>query len=349
MSLASLSALAILSDDKFGDEKDPILLDMLSVGLDLPFKEDIHGYIPLEGPVTVDDIRKVYALPQSTLARISSRSGDLRVLEAILKTGFDANSLKDYVSLPTLILLERYGVSFNKRDLEYRIDQCDNVLEYIADRVDPKEIRAHAIQFTLGKDTKQLQYLLSKTTPASIGPIEVFSSTTLADVVVLQKQNYIITGLRNMTKESNEELFELLLQLGDIPDSAVLYSAIVNKNKKLVFRLMEEFGIIPDIEDLQVVVEGGELELIRMVYSSELAKDECLTQFAVHNLDTLKFLIELGESVGWCTLHAAMEQQSYEVVEFLLKNYPETKEYIDSAYLLAEGDDRLIHLLNQYL
>jgi hypothetical protein len=78
MSLAVLSARSILSDS-IG----PILLDMLSVGLDLPFKEDIHEYIPLEGDITVNDIRKVYALPQFTLAHTASRIADLRVLEIV--------------------------------------------------------------------------------------------------------------------------------------------------------------------------------------------------------------------------------------------------------------------------
>jgi len=134
MSLIQLAAKTILFSSKYQDRSDPVLLDILSEVLDLPFKEDLHAYVEVGEVVTVETILRTSKVCDLYLAQTAASLGDSRMVEIAVRRGqFNPNDVKYYIRSSCLIpLLERYGAVFNCVDLSVIINIQEENEDWIA-------------------------------------------------------------------------------------------------------------------------------------------------------------------------------------------------------------------------
>ena len=360
MRLSSQSSLVILQTV---DTDDPILLDILSNQLNLPYKEQVNQYIyGHKGPVTTLDLRKIYSMPIQTLAERATKSRDIRVLKPLLDTKkVNVQALSGYIrGLDTLLLLQQYGYQIKQSDLvdaiSYVYHDKDKAIDYIlASLHEPLSISILNTLYIIlpynDMDYNLFVKLVTKTRPVQL---ETLPCSTLNKIKVLIELGFGLPDnvLASFTRVSQKDIFNYLLQLEYVPDINVLESSIWNNNIELTDFILHNYDIPLNENLLYVAIRAANTHLVRMLcplIPNKSGDDYTIVAVRTGDLDMLKVLTELGESVGSRTLNEAIKNDNIEMVEWLLKFHPETVEFPDQLYAYAEGNDEIIDLLNRYI
>ena len=131
MRLASESAVKVLEKDIY----DPMLLEIISTQLNLPYPENVRSYYEGDGgPVSTKDLKVIYLMDKKDLMNKATFLGDIRVLQHLLQSEQPFPSIEYVRHLSVLMLLQQYGfelsmghvISFVQRNLS-------NIAEYVLD------------------------------------------------------------------------------------------------------------------------------------------------------------------------------------------------------------------------